>query len=591
MAATSRLTDDAVATQAAADQPSAATNIPLSHIKPDGIRDTIDSIIVALILAFVFRAFIVEAFVIPTGSMAPALYGMHGQHRCANCAYSFAFGIREPLPGGDRGTLFGERGERRSFPVRCPNCTWDGSGNLLNDDSQPVVPNSGDRILVLKWPYDIGGAFLGPRRWDVCVFKNPQDGEVNFIKRLLGLPGEVVQIVNGDLYAAAIRDVPSDIREALTRRIPDRRISTPLNAEQLLKLAEVMKIQRKTPVAQESLWMIHYDHDFIPRKTERDARSHFFNRPYWEERTDGAPPCWDVSTPRARFEPAGVSESRWIDLKGESIQDEYGYNNIGYSLGGSTPPRFVGDVRVSFVLFPVGSEGELVLMLSKGEGRFQARLFADGKVSLEKFNTSIRAGFWEEIQRGQVNRLTPGQSVEVEFENLDYRVALRINKEEVIATTDAQYKPDLQSLFQPAYEDGRNNEARVAIAARNLALEIRHLKVHRDVFYRSDRINENGPFDGSPGWGTAMNPVLLRDSPVDFFCCGDNSPQSKDSRLWTEFAPMLLNRKPPNEYQFGTVPGDQMIGRAFFVYWPSGLRFSKDTMAVIPNVGRMRLIR
>ena len=39
------------------------------------VRETIESIIIAFVLAFVFRAFVVEAFVIPTGSMAPTLLG------------------------------------------------------------------------------------------------------------------------------------------------------------------------------------------------------------------------------------------------------------------------------------------------------------------------------------------------------------------------------------------------------------------------------------------------------------------------------------------------------------------------------------
>ncbi|MFN0195690.1 MAG: signal peptidase I, partial [Planctomycetaceae bacterium] len=39
----------------------------------EGIRETIESVVVAFILAFLFRAFEAEAFVIPTGSMAPPL--------------------------------------------------------------------------------------------------------------------------------------------------------------------------------------------------------------------------------------------------------------------------------------------------------------------------------------------------------------------------------------------------------------------------------------------------------------------------------------------------------------------------------------
>src|ERR1700740_966168 len=57
-------------------------------------KETIESILVAFILAFIFRAFVVEAFVIPTGSMAPTLYGAHVRYHCADCGYTFDVGIR-----------------------------------------------------------------------------------------------------------------------------------------------------------------------------------------------------------------------------------------------------------------------------------------------------------------------------------------------------------------------------------------------------------------------------------------------------------------------------------------------------------------
>ena len=43
----------------------------------DSKRETVESVAMAIILAFMFRAFIVEAFVIPTGSMATTLQGRH----------------------------------------------------------------------------------------------------------------------------------------------------------------------------------------------------------------------------------------------------------------------------------------------------------------------------------------------------------------------------------------------------------------------------------------------------------------------------------------------------------------------------------
>ena len=63
--------------------------------------------------------------------------------------------------------------------------------------------------------------------------------------------------------------------------------------------------------------------------------------------------------------------------------------------------------------------------------------------------------------------------------------------------------------------------------------------------------------------------------------------------MWFTEAPTL--RKP---YQKGTVPRYAMIGKAFFVYWPGGYRIPLleglpiiPDVGIVPNVGRMRLIR
>src|SRR3982751_29709 len=53
------------------------------------IKETVESILIAFILAFIFRAFVVESFVIPTGSMAPTLMGAHLRYRCEDCGYEW----------------------------------------------------------------------------------------------------------------------------------------------------------------------------------------------------------------------------------------------------------------------------------------------------------------------------------------------------------------------------------------------------------------------------------------------------------------------------------------------------------------------
>ena len=67
-----------------------------------------------------------------------------------------------------------------------------GEGNPQDEDYPSY---KGDRILVSKFAYQ----FADPERWDVAVFKYPGGAKTNFIKRLVGLPGETLEIVEGIL--------------------------------------------------------------------------------------------------------------------------------------------------------------------------------------------------------------------------------------------------------------------------------------------------------------------------------------------------------------------------------------------------------
>ena len=556
----------------------------------EGVRETFESIIVALILAFVFRAFVVEAFVIPTGSMAPSLRGMHANHRCANCQYAFAYGIKEPVIIGGRrhrnGTLAAQ------YSVECPNCGWHGAGNQnLNAPADPIIPCAGDRILVLKWPYDIGGALLGPRRWDVGVFKNPQDGEMNYIKRIVGVPGEVLEIIDGDVYTARADSIPEDLLEKLKVPVPERE----LTGEGLSQLSRHLKIHRKTDLAQASLWMLHYDNDFPSPRQTADAHNYNFDPPRWAPADSAG--AWNSEAPVIRFD-AKDPEWHWLELQGRPILDNYGYNSVSTDRDSHSTSSYVGDVRVRFVITPRSNEGELALRISKGPDRFQVTIHSNGDVQLDRIDMTglprNSEGIRRKLASGKLPRpLKPRQPIQVELQNLDYRVCLKIDDIEVVATDDEQYGPDAQLIMQlrnAAEPNDYYSKASVSIGARSMPLEIRHLQVHRDVYYTARRhpIDPEGDADGEPAWGTKGNPIYLRDDPAEYFCCGDNSPQSQDSRFWVTTSRFLKARP---GYQRGTVPSDQLIGRAFFVYWPSGLRFSRSTIGVIPNVGRMRFIR
>ena len=683
------------------------------------VKETLESIVVAFVLAFVFRAFIVEAFVIPTGSMATTLYGEQLTYTCSNCGYEYAFGVQA-----------GSASDSATRP-RCPNCTASPTKREY-DRLRKSRSNSGDRILVHKWPLDIGGEWLGPERWDVTVFKDPRDGTTNFIKRLVGLPGEVLEIIDGDVYAVSI----DELEKGLVKRLDDLRKEVyqcrkrpseasrddlvrkyrSLNRE-LLLLPEgsLLRIQRKSPRAQESLWINVYNHDFLPNPAKRLVG--------WEPVGVGDV-AWDTSNRRMTFDPPDDETPRYIQFHGKPIDDFSVYNADPRS---TPPPRLVGDLRLRFNWLPKSDHGRLTLETNRNRDKFTAAISVDGTVGLEMHRSEEPTDGEQEhwAPRGdprirKLERFLPDRMVKIEFVNVDYRVSIIVDGEEVIASeydprpddlnrfiaqvtgeqrdpprpgerrganggpdlltyvcsthipfgydrsradrrenpyyvTDEQRKDFARSGFLvssnvavevPGMDNGapggaeswliedcghryqaRRTEAgrlaiygyakpsSVRIGAQGLACELLHVALDRDVYYRSQAHSERyaqsqvagprqqdrgkpNPYFQWPAWGTAGQPIVLRQAYEkdgehyhgEYFMLGDNSAASKDSRLWWEIGPHLLHLG--EEYQVGTVPGDQLIGQAFFVYWPAGYRAAwAGGLGLIPNFGRMRWIR
>lgn len=131
---------------------------PSPHIqKQGGVGEIIRIVVEALLIALVIRTFLFQPFNIPSGSLIPSL--LIGDYVFVS---KYSYGISS-----------------LSFPR---SLEW---GGYRVDF--PHVPIKG-RI----WGAE-------PKRGDIAVFKLPKDGETDYIKRVIGLPGDKIQVLDGRL--------------------------------------------------------------------------------------------------------------------------------------------------------------------------------------------------------------------------------------------------------------------------------------------------------------------------------------------------------------------------------------------------------
>ncbi len=144
--------------------------------KEGGFGETIRVIVHALIIALVIRTFLFQPFNIPSGSMKNTL--LVGDYLFVS-KYSYGY-------------------SKYSFPLSLPLF----SGRLPGD-----------------WL---------PKRGDVVVFRLPRDPSIDYIKRVIGLPGDKIQVIDGDVHINGVAvkrepakpwvDVEEGVREQPVKR-------------------------------------------------------------------------------------------------------------------------------------------------------------------------------------------------------------------------------------------------------------------------------------------------------------------------------------------------------------------------------------
>lgn len=479
------------------------------------IANTFEWLITAFILAFIFRAFIMEAYRIPTGSMADTLMGAHFRICCFQCGYKYEYGfspekyglIRDSMPNRDL----------RYYTSQCPSC-----GHYQPTGGTMPVSN-GDRILVLKCIYQ----FVQPRQWDVVVFKNPLEPSVNYIKRLIGRPGETIEIIDGDVYIDG-------------------------------------KISRKPAKVQRQLWMPVYNNDYQPAQPAAGS----FNGHIWRQplkNADGSKWKIDKENP-TRFllnsGPEQVNRLIYDASEGNGFRTTYAYNEV--ERYGYMP--VCSDLMMSFYVNARQRQGRVGVSLSKYETVYNGWVDFTGRMVIEKISND---GSMVELAAREIEIPDGDEPMPVKFANIDHLLVFQFGGEKL--TYDLGRFPEdagsWEKQFRP--EVGIFGSGRIALS---------HITIFKDIHYTVI----NGPDGGRASEGKPMK--LGRD---EFFVLGDNSPSSADSRWWSRKGrgnKGLL-------YRAGIVPREYLVGKALFVYWPGGFKpFAKSRFSVIPDMGRMRLI-
>jgi len=133
------------------------------------VYEWVETILVALVLALFIRAFFIQVFWIPSGSMEPSL--LINDRIIVN---KLAYGIQNPLF---------ESYKEKKFLYIIPN------------------PLFGHPVFTSNVPYFIDFN-KGPKRFDVVVFKmfDTNGDRKDLIKRVIGLPGEKLEVKKGTVY-------------------------------------------------------------------------------------------------------------------------------------------------------------------------------------------------------------------------------------------------------------------------------------------------------------------------------------------------------------------------------------------------------
>lgn len=523
----------------------------------EGWREAIESIVVALILAFLFRAFEGEAFEIPTGSMGPTLMGRHKELDCPECGHSYRVGASSEVDQTTGRVIPSMLVQRAT----CPNCRF--TARVGPGAAEETPSHKGDRLWVSKAPY----AVAEPQRWDVAVFKWPIQSRENYIKRIVGLPGEQLRIHAGNLHVRLADD-------------------------------DEFEVARKPHDKVESIMQSVYDND------HRSAALDAWGWPARWQVADESTAEVEVLDGQRRFSiRADENQSAWVRYRHfvPSYEDWLDLHN-DRALTSQPRPQLISDFTAYNTATPVvNAPGPAPDVDSLGLN-WVADLILECEVEVHEPRGAV---VLELIEAGRAYRcrfdLASGEAVlsiegqedfapraetsvdgrgrhQLRLANVDDQLLLWVDGSPVEFDRATSYSPPGDGIPQEA------DLSPAAVGVEGGEVTVGSLHLYRDVYYIAHNSNDpSAPFlersdyrrnpylfphpsrqklaefMSSPDQWEVFGDLRTADFRLEadqFFAMGDNSPNSSDSRYWT------------NEHYFGR---ELLIGKAFFIYWPRAL--------------------
>ncbi len=610
---------------------------PKKQVNPQGTRESIESIVIAFVLAFLFRTFSAEAFVIPTGSMAPTLMGMHKDVECSQCGQRYQVSasyeaddqIQRNFEAQQRGgpgmapaVTRDVRLDYQTVAGVCPNCRH---VMAYRTDLDPAIarPNEeidnqstygGDRIIVNKFAY----ALRDPERWDVVVFKFPGNAQTNYIKRLVGLAGETLRIASGDIFTA-LTTKEADL--AIARKPPHK----------VLAMRQLVHDNAHDPlVLYEAKWPLRWADRAGTWASEVTADAPLAVQTYRAKAGEEAAwlryrhivaedGVWNAALEGRALDPAAATPRLITDQTAFNSEVLRGAANRERAIGSTwhgAGMHWVGDLMVEAEVELESDSGELTLEVVEGGVHFQCVFditTGSAKVQAVPFEGGAPL---PGLSAAAESKLQGAGSYRVRLANFDDELLVWVNDKLLDFKGKNTYSAaEVFGPQQPLPRTSDSDEGDLApagIALRSAAATVSQLQVWRDLYYiATDYTKQSvqGLSDYEPNTVMQMRQLPMSElmgnpdnwsllaqrrnvtftlTPDQLFVMGDNSSSSLDCRLWR--GNDIASGRPGGSY----LDRHLLIGKATFVYWPHSWNRIPGTpipFPLFPNIADMRLIR